>query len=101
MHGAADLSATAANLTCCAAFNPALPVGADLSRSNGTQGSRRAANCSGGSPGSVGWLSDHVFAPAQLKWAMVTLTQPFEAPPLLAARRTRTLFLQALARQRE
>jgi len=51
-------------------------------------------------PPVVGWLSDHVFGPGQLKWAMATLPLLFGALPLLLASRTRALYLQALARQK-
>jgi MFS family permease len=51
-------------------------------------------------PPVVGWLSDHVFGPAQLKWAMSTLPLLFGALPLLLASRTRALYLQTLARQK-
>ena len=47
-------------------------------------------------PPVVGWLSDHVFGPSQLRWAMATLPVLFGALPLLAAPRTRALYLQAL-----
>ena len=50
-------------------------------------------------PPVVGWLSDHVFGAQQLRWAMATLPLLFGALPLLAASRTRALYLQALARQ--
>ena len=51
-------------------------------------------------PPVVGWLSDHVFGPAQLRWAMAALPILFGAIPLLFAARTRALYLQALARQK-
>lgn len=51
-------------------------------------------------PPVVGWLSDHVFGPQQLRWAMATLPVLFGALPLLLAARTRALYLQALARQK-
>lgn len=52
-------------------------------------------------PPVVGWLSDHVFGPAQLRWAMATLPPLFGALPLLLASRTRALYLEALARQKQ
>jgi len=51
-------------------------------------------------PPVVGWLSDHVFGPPQLRWAMATLPLLFGALPLLLASRTRALYLEALARQK-
>ena len=51
-------------------------------------------------PPVVGWLSDHVFGPGQLRWAMATLPRLFGALPLLLASRTRALYLEALARQK-
>ena len=51
-------------------------------------------------PPVVGWLSDHVFGPAQLRWAMAALPLLFGALPLLLASRTRALYLAALARQK-
>jgi len=51
-------------------------------------------------PPVVGWLSDHVFGPPQLRWAMATLPALFGAVPLLLAARTRALYLEALARQK-
>ncbi|MBX7186912.1 MAG: MFS transporter [Vicinamibacteria bacterium] len=51
-------------------------------------------------PPVVGWLSDHVFGPQQLRWAMATLPILFGALPLVLASRTRSLYLQALARQK-
>lgn len=50
-------------------------------------------------PPVVGWLSDHVFGPAQLRWAMAVLPLLFGLLPLLAAPRTRALYLQALDRR--
>ena len=50
-------------------------------------------------PPVVGWLSDHVFGPPQLRWAMATLPLLFGAIPLLLASRTRALYLAALSRQ--
>ncbi|HQZ18717.1 MAG TPA: MFS transporter, partial [Vicinamibacteria bacterium] len=51
-------------------------------------------------PPVVGWLSDHVFGPQQLRWAVATLPLLFGALPLLLASRTRALYLEALARQK-
>ena len=51
-------------------------------------------------PPVVGWLSDHVFGPKQLKWAMATLPILFGSLPLLLAPRTRALYLQALVRKK-
>ncbi|MEO8500579.1 MAG: MFS transporter [Vicinamibacteria bacterium] len=50
-------------------------------------------------PPVVGWLSDHVFGPPQLKWALAAVPVLFGALPLLAARHTRTLYLRALAQK--
>jgi MFS family permease len=52
-------------------------------------------------PPVVGWLSDHVFGPARLKWAMAALPFLFGALPLLAASRTRARYLEALESSRE
>lgn len=51
-------------------------------------------------PPVVGWLSDHVFGPQQLRWAVATLPLLFGALPLLLASRTKALYLEALARQK-
>jgi MFS family permease len=51
-------------------------------------------------PPVVGWLSDHVFGPSQLRWAMATLPLLFGTLPLLLASRTRARYLEALARQK-